>query len=312
MTSARSLKLSVGAALAGVVMLLAGLAWDAGLHASDPGLAGREGVFTLSNPAHALVAFGLAWVAIGAVGAAAVVFRARRVVAVGAMTLGAVLAATTGVWATSAKDDHPHETLATMSAHDAVDVAVEATTTTSMSDHSMSDAASAHRHSATPYAERVAAATPSERAAAQRILDETKATLARYADERAALADGFRPNPDPRSPNVHYRNAANHRDGVVLDTAKPEGLVYRSGADGSKTLMGAVFSVHPRQVVPFDAYPVVTFHSHDATGCPAMHVTPDQPCDASPRMVHVWLFSGVVDPFGDNAALAAGRTVRAS
>jgi hypothetical protein len=44
----------------GVVMLLVGLGIDAWLHAEDETLAAREGIFTLSNPGHALLALGMA------------------------------------------------------------------------------------------------------------------------------------------------------------------------------------------------------------------------------------------------------------
>src|SRR5215470_8244925 len=60
----------VYAGLAGVVALLGGLALDSYLHARDPSLAHREGVFTLTNPGHLMLGIGIALVVVGVVGAA--------------------------------------------------------------------------------------------------------------------------------------------------------------------------------------------------------------------------------------------------
>jgi hypothetical protein len=53
----------------GVLSQLVGLCWDALLHSRDPNLAATEGIFTLGNPSHALVMFGLAVTVAGLVSA---------------------------------------------------------------------------------------------------------------------------------------------------------------------------------------------------------------------------------------------------
>ena len=56
------------ASLAGIVAAAGGLGWDALLHARDPLLAQHEAVFTVSNPAHGLVAAGLFVALVGQIG----------------------------------------------------------------------------------------------------------------------------------------------------------------------------------------------------------------------------------------------------
>ncbi|MGH9039342.1 MAG: hypothetical protein ACRDZ3_03840, partial [Acidimicrobiia bacterium] len=69
MTKRLGLFLALG--LFGVVLLLLGLTWDAVLHAADPTLAGREGLFATDNPGHVLLGSGMAAVVIGLLGSVA-------------------------------------------------------------------------------------------------------------------------------------------------------------------------------------------------------------------------------------------------
>ena len=67
----KRLGMFLGLGFVGVVLLLTGLAWDAVTHANDPSLAAREGIFTLSNPGHALMGLGIGSVMAGLIGGCA-------------------------------------------------------------------------------------------------------------------------------------------------------------------------------------------------------------------------------------------------
>src|SRR5581483_11684361 len=68
MRMTKRLGMFLGLGFFGVLLLLTGLAWDAVAHAHDPSLAGREGIFNLRNPGHALMGLGIGLVLVSLIG----------------------------------------------------------------------------------------------------------------------------------------------------------------------------------------------------------------------------------------------------
>ncbi len=109
----RRLRVGVSLAVIGVVIVFVGLTTDALLHARDAGLAAEEGIFTITNPGHALLAAGLLLTAVGvglsAFDLAASALAAGRlngwVLRGGIVGVAAVIAL--AIWA-SASGDHDH------------------------------------------------------------------------------------------------------------------------------------------------------------------------------------------------------------
>ena len=66
----RRLRRFVVVGLFGLLLVAVGVAVDSLLHANDPDLAGEEGLFTVQNPGHLLLAVGIAATALGLTGAA--------------------------------------------------------------------------------------------------------------------------------------------------------------------------------------------------------------------------------------------------
>jgi len=302
--------------VAGLAALLAGLVWDAVLHARDPGLAAREGVLSPANPGHLLAGGGVALVSAGLVGALVILASARRrrgaplphharAGLVLALALG-VAAGVTGAWAAGAghRDDHaaalPH-------VHPGQAVAAHGTGLAAHADH-----AEAHAIANLPD---VGLASDAERAAAQALLDGSVTATRRYRDPAAARADGYRIDLARPARFLHAPNPANRNDGRLLDPARPETLVYWRRPRGGLVLVGVMFTAPKGTPGPDPAGPITRWHYHqtcrglgtgERLGRPARGSCPaGQELARSGEMMHVWFTGDLATAFALRAPVAA-------
>lgn len=281
--------LAIGAL--GLVVMMAGLAWDARMHAADPALAEREGIFTLSNASHALSALGTAMVAVGIVGASAtaILERSVRVPRLAVAVLSGLLAlglGAAGKSAMSATGGHSH--------------------------HDMSQFPD------------LDAATSGERAQAQRLLDSTRATAAsaQFRTVGATKAAGYRwgledtDRPISREPVLlHGRNRANYFDDRSLDPRHPESLVWWRTPSGELKLVAFMYRLPPGVAAPDYGGPIVRWHGHDKCKDPRTRRTLGDPVDGAcpegqvlkdnPEMTHVWLTDDLRSAFAVEAPAEA-------
>jgi len=272
------------------VALLGGLALDSYLHARDPSLAHREGIFTLSNPGHVLLGIGIALVVVGLVGAAYTSLPygiwVRRGLLGGALVLIVVSGDVAG-WAAS----------------------VERTASNAPA------APAGHQHGTTAAATRQP--TAAELEAAARLVTETKAAVVRYARLQAAVAAGYKPMEPPDGEIVHYVNPAYMVDAFVLDPNHVQSLIYYNGKQGP-ILIGAMFIMPNRaEDGPDIGGPLTVWHQHsnicfdNTTGVAVafVHSGAEDTTDKSgscprgstnkttPQMLHVWLIDNPDGPF---------------
>jgi hypothetical protein len=163
-----------------------------------------------------------------------------------------------------------------------------------------------------------AVATPEQRAAADRLLADTKASLVRYQDPTAAIAAGYKPGPvSSADPLLHFQNAANAR--TILDPLRPQALVYARTATGLR-LIGAMYQM-PRvgQWGPDPGGPLTQWHQHEGIcfspfGIEFSFETPFWTCPVgstsitTPPMLHVWIIdNGKNGPFAADLDKAVQR-----
>ncbi|MGI8422949.1 MAG: hypothetical protein ACR2NO_02330 [Chloroflexota bacterium] len=277
------------AAALGVALHVAGLTWDVYLHTEDPTLAAREGVFTLSNPGHALIIVGLALTA-AAVLAVLVTWlhearvggpgRAAAIARLGVLPLmGLAVGASIFVATRAQGDSHDHHLLqnAGTHAHDAV-VAPE----TAPAAADTGGAAPAHGHTSAsaatpqvsndPMGEDAAhthgvevPVSPEQLAAAAAFYAGVQSAAARFEDIREALAGGyFQITQDLPAIAAHFINSAHNADGVLMDVDRPEILLYSKRLDGTWRLVGFMFSSERVSETPPSFFgPLDVWHRHE-------------------------------------------------
>ncbi len=287
----------LSAGLVGVASLLAGLAVDSYLHAQDPTLAHREGLFTLTNPGHVLLGIGIALSVVGVVGAAYTSLPygiwVRRGLLGGALALIVVSGDIAG-WAASQEWSRTATTSTTGSSHD---------------------------HGSTGTTRQPTAA---ELEAATKLMNDTRNAMQKYAKLQAAIAAGYVPMEPPNTDIVHYINRSYMVDADVLDPNHIQSLIYYNGKQGT-VLIGAMYIMPRRgEAGPAIGGPLTAWHQHsnicfdNATGIAVAFVhqggdsfdTRDKSgaCPqgstnkTTPLMLHVWLIDNPDGPFASTMA----------
>jgi hypothetical protein len=142
--------------------------------------------------------------------------------------------------------------------------------------------------------------TTEQAAAAQRLYDQTAAAIAPYSDWHKAWAAGYRPTGSTSMPSTHWMNDTFVRAGIVMDPARPQGLVYANSHHGP-VLLGAMFQMkNLGRFGPDPGGPLTAWHQHvnicfTPFGFEFSLMTPFAVCPlgsidvSTPAMLHVWI-----------------------
>ena len=301
----------LAAGVLGVTSLLLGQAIDFYLHAADPTLAHREGLFNVTNPGHVLLGLGLVLVVVGVLGAAYTYFPlgswGRRAFLAGFLAL-AITSGITAGWAARIELS-PQERLLDSQHQQAADDTHQQLSSTA-GHHSVSPADSQHGTSS-------AAVTAAQLEAATRLYEETRTAVHKYRDLGVAIRAGYQPMEPTDLEIVHYINWAYMTPADILKPQHIQSLIYYNGAHGPM-LIGAMYLM-PSWGIPGPQIggALTAWHHHDglcvdkqtklvvaaqgsaffdkeswSRSCPPGTTKWD-----TPDMLHVWLIDNPNGPF---------------
>ncbi len=154
--------------------------------------------------------------------------------------------------------------------------------------------------------------TPAQRSRAAALLVASRTALARFPDEAAVVAAGYRSIGDGRTVGSfeHFVHGEYLRDGREVDPSAIESIVMQRQADGTKRIASAMYILEPGRTmanVPEVAGSLTTWHDHqnlcwndngrlagilrDGVCVPGGTFRP------TPPMLHVWIDDPVCGPF---------------
>ena len=175
--------------------------------------------------------------------------------------------------------------------------------------------------------------SPAElRAAADKLLEDTKTGFWQWTDEQRVHEAGFRSIGDGFTGTEHLVNWNWINDDIVLDPDHPESLVFNVSRDGKRTLAAAMYMAPggtPDDEIPDVGGPITQWHIHNnlcyspaemVDGAPQRNVigltNAEGRCDRgeylSPHapMLHVWVVEHECGPFSALEGVGAGQAVR--
>jgi hypothetical protein len=168
--------------------------------------------------------------------------------------------------------------------------------------------------------------TPAEQARAEQLIRDTLRDTKKYESPQAAYADGYRSIGDAATGDEHYVKWAYANDGHILDSKRPESLVYER-KNGKQFLAAAMYSLPPGSGfadVPDVGGPLTQWHVHndlclaDSPADPLQKVVssitgvngkcpPGSSKLGSAPMLHVWVIANKCGPFAALEGIGAGQ-----